>query len=297
MSNQEPNKKELNYNKELYFFLKNKYEFDPTEMNYIFSALALIFILFGYWGNNKSSPYDISLFLLVTGQIISLILITYNLFEFVPSVKKFLNLRLTKFFFVFSVGSIFLYSRAQVSIELNRIFEIQAEPFTYSLYFGSILVFINNFFSYYFYLILAATILIVLDYFYFSYQERNSKSISERIFNKRLFVLTFSSILTYTVFQLKNNDVSREALPYKLYVISHKLDFDSKSRCDGLDGNESIIYIGSNKDRILVSNSIYIPEKDVTLYEFMRDKDKKYLEFNDAFKSGFVKFKVGDCFF
>ena len=96
---------------------------------------------------------------------------------------------------------------------------------------------------------------------------------------------------------MKNNDVSREALPYKLYVISHKLDFDSKSRCDGLDGNESIIYIGSNKDRILVSNSIYIPEKDVTLYEFMRDKNKKYLEFNDAFKSGFVKFKVGDCFF
>ena len=117
MSNQEPNKKELNYNKELYFFLKNKYEFDPTEMNYIFSALALIFILFGYWGSNKSSPYDVSLFLLVTGQIISLILITYNLFEFVPSVKKFLNLRLTKFFFIFSTGSIFLYSIANYQIK------------------------------------------------------------------------------------------------------------------------------------------------------------------------------------
>ena len=297
MSNQEPNKKELNYNKELYFFLKNKYEFDPTEMNYIFSALALIFILFGYWGSNKSSPYDVSLFLLVTGQIISLILITYNLFEFVPSVKKFLNLRLTKFFFIFSTGSIFLYSRAQVSIALNRIFEISSETFTYSLYFGSILVFINNFFSYYFYFLLISTVLIILGYFQFLYEERNLKSISKKFFNKRSFILIFSLILTYTVFQMKNNDVSQEALPYKLYVISHKLDFDSKSRCDGLGENESVVYLGANKDKILVSNSEYIPEKDVSLYEFMRDNDKKYLEFNNAFKDGIVKFQVKDCIF
>ncbi|KHO14349.1 hypothetical protein NT90_16245 [Acinetobacter baumannii] len=297
MSNQDPNKKDPDYNHEIYLLLKDKSEFDPTEMNYIFSGIALIFLLFGYWGNNESSPYDISFFMLVTGQIISIILITYNLFEFIPSVKKFLNLRLTKFFFIFSVGSIFLYSRAQVSIELNKIFEIPSDSFIYSLYFGSILVFINNFFSYYFYLILLATVLITLDYFHFSYQGRYIKNIFKRFFNNRLYILIFSSILTYTVFQLKNNDVSLEALPYKLYVISHKLDFDSKNRCDGLYENESVIYLGANKDKVLVSKSIYIPQNNVSLYDFMRDKDKKYLEFNNAFKAGVVKFQVEDCRF
>lgn len=131
MSNFDPDNKR-NYLKDIYFHLKDlNYKDinhnDPTEMNYLFSFLGVIFLITGFLSSGYTEKDSLNFFLLVSGQVILFILISHNLFELIPSVKRFLELKSTKFFFIFSVSSYFFYSRSQVSIILNNIFEVSGD--------------------------------------------------------------------------------------------------------------------------------------------------------------------------
>lgn len=35
---------------------------------------------------------------------------------------------------------------------------------------------------------------------------------------------------------------------------------------------------------------------DISLYDFIRDKNKDYLDFNNALKNGSIDFKTKDCY-
>ncbi|WP_171304253.1 hypothetical protein, partial [Acinetobacter sp. BS1] len=215
----------------------------------------------------------------------------------IPSVKRFLELKSTKFFFIFSVSSYFFYSRSQVSIILNNIFEVSGDSFTYSLFFGSIIYFLNHFFSYYIWLLLSISLILIFNYVEFCYNEKHKYSIVELIFNRKIYILSLSIFLTYITYSISKDDISHEALPYKIYVIAKKLDFDSKSKCDNLYASQSVIYQGSNKERILISNySPYFESEDMTIYSFMRDKEKKYLKFNDALNNNLIQFEDRKCY-
>lgn len=235
--------------------------------------------------------------MLISGQVILFILISHNLFELIPSVKKFLELKSTKFFFIFSVSSYFVYARSQVSIILNDIFEVSGDNFTYSLFFGSIVYFVNHFFNYYIYLLAAFSLILILNYGEFCYKEKHKYSIFEIIFNRRTYILLLSISLTYITYSISKNDISHEALPYKIYIIAKNLDFDSKSKCDDININQSVVYLGSSKERILVSNySSYFEGDNMTIYSFMRDKEEKYLKFNESLNNNLIQFEDRKCY-
>ncbi len=296
MSSFEPEKK-TDYLRKIYYHLKQLEYNDSTEMNYLISAIGIIFLMAGFLSDSYTSQDGLNFFLLISGQVILFILISHNLFELIPSVKKFLELKSTKFFFIFSVSSYFIDARSQVSIILNNIFEVSGDNFTYSLFFGSIVYFVNHFFNYYIYLLAAFSLILILDYGDFCYKEKHKYSIFELIFNRKIYILLLSVFLTYTTYSISKNDISHEALPYKIYVIAKKLDFDSKSKCDNMYQNQSIIYLGSNKERILVSHYLPSFEGDsMTIYSFMRDKEKKYLSFNYALNNNLIKFEDRKCY-
>lgn len=301
MSNFEPDNKR-NYLKDIYFHLKDlKYKDihhnDPTEMNYVFSFLGVIFLITGFLSSGYTEKDSLNFFLLVSGQVILFILISHNLFELIPSVKRFLELKSTKFFFIFSVSSYFLYSRSQVSIMLNNIFEVSGDSFTYSLFFGSIIYFLNHFFSYYIWLLLSISLILIFNYGEFCYNEKHKYSIFELIFNRKTYILLLSISLTYITYSISKNDIGYEALPYKIYIIAKKLDFDSKSKCDDININQSVVYLGSSKERILVSNySSYFEGDNMTIYSFMRDKEEKYLKFNESLNNNLIQFEDRKCY-
>lgn len=301
MSNFEPDNKR-NYLKDIYFHLKDlNYKDinhnDPTEMNYVFSFLGVIFLITGFLSSGYAEKDSLNFFLLVSGQVILFILISHNLFELIPSVKRFLELKSTKFFFIFSVSSYFFYSRSQVSIILNNIFEVSGDSFTYSLFFGSIIYFLNHFFSYYIWLLLSVSLILIFNYGEFCYNEKHKYSIFELIFNRKTYILLLSILLTYITYSIRKNDISHEALPYKIYIIAKKLDFDSKSKCDDININQSVVYLGSSKERILVSNySSYFEGDNMTIYSFMRDKEEKYLKFNESLNNNLIQFEDRKCY-
>ena len=141
-----------NYVKNIYYHLKGLNFDDSMEMNYIFSFLGVVLLLTGFVESGYSNDY-LGFSFLILGQVILFILIVHNVLRINPAINKFIELRLTKFFIIFYLTSYLFYSRSQVEIELNNIFEVPGNNFSYSLYFGSIIYFINHFLNYYMYIL------------------------------------------------------------------------------------------------------------------------------------------------
>ncbi len=286
------NTKKLEYLQKIYYLLKTKDENDITYMNYIFSFLGFILIITGFFNTDPVGGYYY-IFLLLLGKVIIFILIMHNLKELIPDVRRFLDLNGTKFFILFSISSYFLYSRAKVGVILNDIFGVSADSFTYTLYFGSIIYFVNHTLYYYLYILSIIELIIVLNLIDHVLNNKNNGWFFA-FKNIRSYIFIVTSVVLVITYIMKNNDISEETIPYKLYVTAHKLDFDSKSRCEGVEPFQAVAYIGSNKDKIIISNSNYIIN-DESFHNFVRDKSKNYASFNQALKDNLVRFEVGIC--
>ncbi|ENV15878.1 hypothetical protein [Acinetobacter guillouiae] len=290
------NKNEKNYLKNIYYHLKGLNFDDSMEMNYIFSFLGIILLATGFFKGDSLNDYlDFSF--LILGQIILFILIVYNFLRVNPAINKFIELRLTKFFVIFYLTSYLFYSRSQVEIELNNIFEVPGNTFGYSLYFGSIIYFINHFLSYYIYLLYFILFAFFSNRFDFFLNQRHKFTRLQLIFNSENYYFVIAIFLTVVTFSMKENDVSRNALPYKLYIIAKNLDFDVKSKCDQIDSDQSVVYLNANKDRILINNNYSFGDEEIiSIYNFMRDKNKDYKEFNNLMNSGGLIFAERSCY-
>lgn len=289
------NKNEKNYVKNIYYHLKGLNFDDSMEMNYIFSFLGVVLLATGFFKGDSLNDYlDFSF--LILGQIILFILIIHNVLRINPAINKFIELRLTKFFIIFYLTSYLFYSRSQVEIELNNIFEVSGNTFSYSLYFGSIIYFINHLLSYYIYLMYVILFIFVSNRIDLFLNQRHKFTRLQLIFNSENYYFAIAIFLTVVTFSMKENDVSRNALPYKLYVIAKNLDFDVKSKCDQIDSDQSVVYLNANKDRILISNKyIFGDEEIISIYNFMRDKNKSYKEFNNFMNRGGLVFSERSC--
>lgn len=200
-----------------------------------------------------------------------------------------------RFFVIFYLTSYLFYSRSQVEIELNNIFEVPGNTFGYSLHFGSIIYFINHFLSYYIYLL--HFICLFSNRFDFFLNQRHKFTRLQLIFNSENYYFVIAIFLTAVTFSMKENDVSRNALPYKLYIIAKNLDFDMKSKCDQIDSDQSVVYLNANKDRILINNNYSFGDEEIiSIYNFMRDKNKDYKEFNNLMNSGGLIFAERSCY-
>ena len=127
--------------------------------------------------------------------------------------------------------------------------------------------------------------------------KRHKFTVLQLIFNSENYYFVIAIFLTVVTFSVKENDVSRNALPYKLYVIAKELDFDVKSKCDEIHNYQSVVYLNANRDIILINNNYsFGGEERISIYNFMRDKNEDYKEFNNFMNSGGLTFSERKCY-
>lgn len=75
-------------------------------------------------------------------------------------------------------------------------------------------------------------------------------------------VLILTPIVLFFSWKWVNRDFSEQELPAKIYLLAHKLDFNSRHSCSNIKVGVNVVFIGSDQNKVLVDIS-NIQTKDI----------------------------------
>lgn len=281
---------------QIYSLLRRKLEPSNRDMNILFYTLGAIFASVIFF-TDKSDPLSYQYILVMIGMVIIFILLVYNSIKAIPPLEMFLKIPMTKFILTVFLSGYILYSAAEVSIIINSIFNVSSSNFKISASFGTFFYFLNHLVSifwWYTICIMGGLVISYITEFCVRENDQFGNKINRKIsWNQKCWYFIVFSAFFIGLSHYKNIVVQEDSLKYKIFRLALQYDFESHHLCSNINKNYSVLYLGSQQDKVLINFNY---QADFTNFEeFMTSKN--YDNFSYNLKNNLFIFDVDQCIY
>ena len=234
--------------------LKEKEEKDQFHISYLFGFLAFLSLSlitngsqdhpdFSWIDNNKFALklWGVSLATIYLGVSV----------ERLTFFRPLWGYTITKVAVSVAFSLLLVFCTGKAAGIINSVFGIDASAFPFTLTFTTALILFNYLIPVIFILAIVGFVhLFIVVAWFNSYLKKKETTLYEVPGNSIFFVI-LCGIVVYFGMKWSNDNFSYEAMPQKVYLLAHKLDFNSKNECENIDDNTPVIFIGNSQGVVL----------------------------------------------
>ncbi|MDE9749659.1 hypothetical protein [Pseudomonas aeruginosa] len=152
-----------------------------------------------------------------------------------------------------AVSGLIVYSTGKAASAVNNVFGVDATSFPITLAFTTAIV-LFHLAAPFIFAISAAVFVHLLIVFAWIKSRLKEKTYELPPFHSFMFSIV-AAIIMYYGWEWSKNELSKERLPEKIYLMAYALDFNGKHHCKNIKKDASVVFLGANQKSVLATPS------------------------------------------
>ncbi|HBO9739895.1 hypothetical protein [Pseudomonas aeruginosa] len=170
--------------------------------------------------------------------------------ELFKSIWKF---SFTKLIVSIAASGLIVYSTGKAASAVNSVFGVDASSFPVTLVFTTAII-LFHLIAPFLFAISAAIFVHLLVLLAWIKAKLNDKTYELPPFHSFMFSIA-SAVIMYYGWEWSKNELSKERLPEKIYLMAYALDFNGKHHCKNIKKDVSVVFLGANQKSVLATPS------------------------------------------
>lgn len=167
--------------------------------------------------------------------------------------KSLWKFSFTKLVVSVALSGLIVYSTGKAASAINGVFGVDASSFPVTLVFTTAII-LFHLIAPFLVAIFAAIFVHLLILFAWVKAKLNDKVYELPPFHSIMFSIV-AALIMYYGWEWSKNELSKERLPEKIYLMAYALDFNGKHHCKNIKEDVSVVFLGSNQESVLATPS------------------------------------------